>query len=477
MNKIKQFFGDRDFWRATLRLAPAIAFQNLLISSFALVDTVMVSQLGSTALSAVGMAGQWSWLFNMFLFGTASGTAMFLSQYWGVRDRAGIHRATGYCFVGSAGFLLFFFTIAVAAPEFVITLFNKDPEIVRCGSAYLRIAVWSYPAIALNSVLSNTLRATEHVRMPMLVSLFTTLCNAGCNAALIFGLGPFPEMGVEGAALATVISSWAGPLLLLIISLCQKNILHAPLRAYFAFTKSQTAAFVRRVVPVVCNEGLWGIGTWVISLIYANTGAEIYGGVTILRSCENVAFAFVQGLGAACCVMTGKAIGSGQIKRAVQDARRFSLLVPLFSLCIGGVAILLREPLIGLFNISGNQSALTLDTARIIMLIWGLELCIRNIPYIQVVGIFRSGGDTFTAALFDIVSLWVLAIPTALISSLCGAPFALVFALTYIAEDWPKGVLCILHHRRYRWIKPVTEEGRAALAEWQAELAAQRAAR
>jgi len=88
----KKYFGDMGFWRIALKLAFPVAMQNLLTSSFILVDTIMVGQLGDLSLSAVGMAGQFGWFLNMITFGMCSGAAVFISQYWGAKDTAGIRR-------------------------------------------------------------------------------------------------------------------------------------------------------------------------------------------------------------------------------------------------------------------------------------------------------------------------------------------------------------------------------------------------
>ena len=81
---LKKFFGDRAFWQDAMKLALPISLQNLLVSSFAMVDSFMVGTLGEEALAAVGMAGKLSWLLNLVLFGFNSGAAVFIAQFWGV---------------------------------------------------------------------------------------------------------------------------------------------------------------------------------------------------------------------------------------------------------------------------------------------------------------------------------------------------------------------------------------------------------
>ena len=479
--KTKQFFtnilGDRGFLRNAIRLALPVALQNLLISSFALIDTVMVSQLGGTELSSVGMAGQWVWLLNIFLFGIASGCSIFFSQFWGTRDKAGIYKVMGLALLLSVGIMIPFLLLPLFAPEFIISLFNKTPEVVACGSAYLRIALWSYPAIAVNSAVGALLRSTEHVKMPMVVAAITTAANASLNYIFIFGLGPIPAMGAEGAAVATVISAWLGPVLLILISLLQKNILYAAPRAYLSAKRTEIAGYLRRVLPVVFNEMLWGAGTLVLTMIWSNVGKEEYGGVTILTSCMNVAFAFLQGIGAACCIMVGKQVGAGKAAEAVRDARRFSVLTPLFCLFLGAVIILFRHPIITFFNMQGNLSEVTLVTASGLLCIYGVEIVFRNIPYIQVCGILRSGGDTLFATLCDVGCLWLFAIPVAFFSVRAGLPFLLCYAMAYIAEDWSKTALCLIRLFSEKWIKPVTEEGKAGLARYKEQKQALKASK
>ncbi|MBO5652665.1 MAG: MATE family efflux transporter, partial [Clostridia bacterium] len=469
--------GDRAFLSQAIRLSLPVAAQNLLISSFALIDTVMVSRLGGTELSSVGMAGQWVWLLNIFLFGIASGCSIFFAQFWGTRDKVGIYKVMGLALLLSLGIMIPFLLLPLFTPEFIISLFNKDAAVVACGSAYLRIALWSYPAIAVNSAVGALLRSTEHVKMPMLVAAITTVANAGLNYVFIFGLGPIPAMGAEGAAVATVISAWLGPVLLILISLLQKNILYAAPRAYLAAKRSDVATYLRRVLPVVLNEALWGAGTLVLTMIWSNVGKEEYGGVTILTSCMNVAFAFLQGIGAACCVMVGKQVGAGKTADAVRDAYRFSILTPLFCVFLGVLIIVFRHPIINLFNMEGGLSQITLATASGLLCIYGVEIAFRNIPYIQICGIMRSGGDALFATLCDVGCLWLFAIPVAFFSVKSGLPFLLCYAMAYVSEDWSKTILCFLRLFSEKWIKPVTEEGKAGLAAYREKKRALKAAK
>jgi len=465
--KLTKYLGDKPFWQVTLRLAVPIALQNLLTSSFQLVDTLMVSQLGDVTLSAVGMAGQWGWMSTLLGFGLCSGMSVFVSQYWGVRDIKGIRRVLGMALMICMLLAGAFFGVAAVAPGFVLGLFNKDPAVVAVGVEYLTIVCWSYPAVLLTNVLATVLRNTEQVKPPLYVSMVTTVVNAVVNYGLIFGKLGMPELGVTGAAVATCISSWMGPVLLLAISAVQKNLLIGPVRELLDFRLRDLGVFLKRAFPVLFNEGMWSLGIVLLNAIYSNMGYEYYAGMTVVKTFTDLCFAFYTGLSNACVIMVGKSVGQGKIKRGVEDAVRFSVLVPLAGVVIGGILVLLRHPLVSVFSMGDNLSQLTIQTALTVTIFYGMEAVLRNVTLVQVVGVFRSGGDTFTAMVYDLASLWLVALPlTWLAANVWHLPFLAVVAIAYLGEDIPKNIMCLRHFRSMRWLKPVTAEGKAGLEEF-----------
>ena len=463
----KKYFGDMGFWRIALKLAFPVAMQNLLTSSFILVDTIMVGQLGDLSLSAVGMAGQFGWFLNMITFGMCSGAAVFISQYWGAKDTAGIRRTYGIAVVSVCLISALFFVIGLLFPEGVVRIFNREPDVVEAGAAYLRIACWSYLATGVNMVFCIVLRSTENVKLPMYVSLVTTVLNAFMDYGLIFGAFGMPEMGIRGAALATVISAWAGPVLILAVSAIQRNMLISPIKELFGFNKRSIAEYYEKATPVIINETLWGLGTLLFSVIFANLGYQYYAAVTIFRTFENIAFVFFIGLCNASSIMVGKNVGAGHIKRAVEDSRRFVLFVSLCSVLTGVLIIIFRFQLASVFNLSGSITPETLKLTASLLLVYGIELPVRNLPYILIVGTFRPGGDTRIGMKLDLLSLWLCSVPLATLAAFVfKLPFIAVFAIMYAAEDYLKAILCVRYYFTYNWLRPVTDQGIKGLEEF-----------
>lgn len=465
-----KLFNDKGFWRVLFKLSIPIIIQNMLVSSFTLVDTLMVSQLGDMALSAVGMAGQWSWMMTMVVFGFSSGMSIFVAQYWGVRDLDGIHKSIsiGGMTVLSISFL--FFVAGAFFPETVMSIFTREQAVHAFGVSYLRIASFSYPAVALTYILSTSLRSTESVRLPMYVSLVTTVANATLNYGLIFGEFYMPEMGISGAALATCISSWLGPVLLILISFFRKNVIRFSPKIICKIKKNDVSAFYSRAIPVAINETCWGLGTLAFNIIYSNLGYEYYAAVTILRSFEQISFVFFIGMCSSCSIMVGKSIGRGHIKRAIEDSKRFAILEPIVAVVVGALIIIFRRPLVQVFNLTGNITENTLNIALTIMVVYACAMVTRNLPYIQIVGLFRAGGDAKTAAKYDVLSLWCFSLPITILGAFVFKfPFPLIYALMFACEDIPKGIMCLRHLFSGRWIKPVTKDGIEGLERFKEE--------
>lgn len=461
---LTRYLGDRPFWQTTLRLALPVIIQNLLTSSFALVDTLMVSSLGDMTLSAIGMAGQWNFFFNMLIVGISGTLSLFASQYFGAGDEKGIRRTYGMSLLSGILFVACFLFPAAGMPEAVIGIFNRDPEVIAIGAGYLRIACWSYPALMLSFLFASLLRSVEKVRLPMYASAISTALNVFFNYSLIYGKFGLPQMGARGAALATCISAWSGPVILLLFSLAKKDILTTKLRQAFSLRAEHWKVFFKKCVPLVLNSGAWGLGTVAVTAIFSNLGYEQYAAVTMLRTFGDLIFSCYVGFGNASIIQIGQDVGAGRIGKAKENALRYTVLVVLASAILGGALVIFRKPLIGIYNTTGGLSDVTVKTALGLFLFYGLEQPWRNVAYIEIEGIYHSGGDAVTGMVLDCACLFGLAIPAALLCAyVWELPFVWVFAITYLAEDVPKTVLCLWYHLSDKWLKPVTKEGKAGL--------------
>ena len=440
------------FWRTMLSLAVPVALQNLLFSSFTLVDTLMIGSLGDTPLAAVGMAGKWSWFFNIVLYGFASGAGVFIAQYFGAKDERGIHRTFGLVSIGSLGASLLFMLAALLLPETIIGLFTTDPEAIRIGAVYLRIIAVSYPFQALSKAGGTLLQSTQRVSIPFIGAACSVATNIVFNALLIFGLCGFPALGVAGAAIASALAAAVNTLVIFLLGLKKRTYLRAPLFRLLDIDGRFVRDYVRISAPALINETTWALGNLGYNAVFGHISTEAYAAMTVVKSIEDLTTIAIWGMGSSCAVMIGSFVGQGKLEEAKDCGRRHLQLATLFSLFVGALVIALRAPIMSLFGVSDTVRALSSS----LLIIYGLEAALRNAPYMLVCGIFRSGGDTKYGLIVDLISLYLVGLPlTALAGLVLHASVPVTYLIMYLVEDVFKCIVYGRHFQSGKWIKPV----------------------
>ncbi len=448
---MKNLFG-KAFFREMLPLAIPIALQNLLMASFRLVDMLMLGQLSGDALAAVDLASQVSFFVDLISFGVSSGCAVFLAQYHGAENTDGIHRVMGIALVSLMPLGVLATVLSICFPHRIMEVLTNDESLRAIGVSYLSVAALSYIPIVLNSILSTVLRSTERVQLPLIASGTAAALNALLNYGLIFGNFGLPAFGARGAGIATAISSTVGPLILLIVSAVKHNVLIAPLKKIFDI-KRFFLPFWKRSLPAFLNETLWSASIVVVNTIFGHMGKENYAGLSTVRTIENLVFVFFIGVCHSCNILVGKHIGAGDEPGARKIARSFLILTPLLGLLLGAIVLILRGPVVDLFRIEESSKAV----ARALLLMYAFEIGFRNIPYIEVVGIFRAGGDTRIGFYGDLAVQYLVVIPIAAVLGLVlKLPFVTTFVIMQICDDIAKNTIYFIHYRKGNWIKPVS---------------------
>ena len=447
--KTQQYAG---FTRTMLSIAVPLTLQNLLFSSFTLIDTVMVGKLGDLPLAAVGMAGKWSWFLNIVLFGCTSGAAVFIAQYFGAGDHRGIHRTYGLMSILSLASGFLFMACGLLIPEKVIGMFTRDPQAIASAAGYLRIIALSYPFQALAKSASTLLQSTQRVVIPFVGAACSVVTNVVLNALLIFGLCGFPALGVEGAAIASAIAAVVNALVIYTLGLARGSMLRAPLSALLDISRGFAREYVRVGAPAMFNETIWALSILIYSAIFGHMSTEAYASITVVKSIEDLTCIAVHGMCSACAVMVGSYVGQGRYDRAKACARYHIALTTAMSVVIGGSLLVLKGPIMSLFGVS---EAVRADSMAVIM-IYGVEMALRNIPLMLVVGTFRAGGDTKYGLIVDTISAYLIGIP---LTALCGLVLHMsvpvTYAVMYTVEDVLKTIVYGRHFFSDKWIRPV----------------------
>ena len=279
---------DRGFLKKMLLIAVPIMLQNLVSSSLNMVDTIMIGKLGEVEIAAVGIANQYFFLFHMIILGLSAGCSVFISQYWGMKDFKNIKRIIGLGLLSAIVASIVFMISGFINPERIILIFNKDSQVMEIGGRYLSIVLFSYIFTAISLIYSFSLRSIGNTITPLIVNVIALLTNVFLNYVLIFGKFGVPALGVEGAALATLIARVIEALVIIIFVYKGKGVLAAK----FSELKDLSMAFVKRsykiIIPVLLNDLLWASASLIYSVVYGRMGIEATASVQICNTVNNM---------------------------------------------------------------------------------------------------------------------------------------------------------------------------------------------
>ena len=449
---------DKSFYITMLVLALPIALQNLITSLLNMVDSIMIGRLGEVEAAAAGLAMQQFFIFMMFTFGVCSGATIFIAQFWGARNIDGIYRTIGLSLIGSSFFALIFFVISAFFPEWALRLFApNEPEVIRIGADYLRVVSVSYLFTAISQPYLTAFRATEQPRIPLIASCISLVVNTCINYVLIFGKLGFPALGVKGAAIATVIARGLELAIVFGILGRGKNVVAAPFYKLFHHLGGFWRQFIRVTVPVVLNEGLWGLGASMYSVVFGHMGTVVVAASNVVTTTQNLVTVFFAGLASAAAIMVGKKLGEHEPDEAYQYAKKLGLLSFFLGIAAGVGLILLGPVIVRFYNFSDVVNQCILDMLGVI----GLFCCFKMFNYVNIVGILRSGGDAKFTMYLDVGSIWLIGVPLVYLAGLVlSLPIRWV-AFALVSEEFFKGFVGIIRLKSKKWVNTI-EEQRAA---------------
>ncbi|SCZ02208.1 MATE family efflux transporter [Alkaliphilus peptidifermentans] len=450
---IQKKIDDKIFYKIMASIALPIALQNLISSSLNAVDTVMIGKLGAVEIAAVGLANQFFFVFVLILFGINSGVSIFTAQYWGKKDIDNIQRVLGLALMLGIGFSLTFFLAAFLFPQWILKIFTEDQTVIHLGSSYLRIVSVSYIFTAISFSYSFAMRSTGNAKLTMVVSAISLLANTLLNYILIFGAGAIPAMGIKGAAIATLISRTLETLLIVSYVYSYYDVLAVRSLRIFKISSSFFKQVMNTTTPVILNEAFWALGMSMYSISYARISTEAVASVQIALTIQGIFIVIGMGLGNASAVMIGNVIGANEEERAINYAKRFSILGTATGAIIGLIMMVAAPLVLNFFNVSDAVSHNAINILRV----FALFMAFKFYNIILVIGILRGGGDTRFSLFLELSSVWLYGVPMVFIGAhLWKLPIYQVVALVS-CEEIIKSVVGFGRVASKKWVKRVIE--------------------
>lgn len=452
MGNSKNLFGDKVFYSKLLKIALPVVIQNFIASSLNMVDTMMIGKVGEAEIAAVGIANQYFLLFSLFITGFTSGCSIFISQFWGKRDKKSIKKILGIGLIISLLISIIFTAIALSMPHKIILFYNKDANVVKLGADYLVIVSISYIFTAITFNYGIGLRCIEKATVPMLISMVALLVNTVLNYTFIFGNFGFKPMGVKGAAIATVIARIIESSATIIYVYHKKTVLAVKPREMISADKVFFTKCIRTIIPVVLNEVCWGLGMTVYSAVYGRIGTRAIASVQICTTVQNLFMVISFGLANASTVMIGHEIGASDEKKGKLYAKRFAVLGVIAGLILGIIIALSANVILSIFTVSEE----VIQDSLKILYITALVMIVRVFNITLIVGILRGGGDAKTPLFIEAFTMWCIGVPLALLGAFVfKLPVYWVVALS-TAEEMSKFVIGLRRLRSNKWIRNVT---------------------
>lgn len=452
--KKARFVREKDFYKMLFTIALPVTLQNLVVFLTQMIDTVMLGELGDVAMSASALANQPFFIFNMLTFGLAGGAAVLTAQYWGKKELGPIKViVTMVIRIALIAGVLLTITVLII-PEQIMTIFSKDIAVIEQGASYLRIISFSYIVFGFTNTFYSTIRSVEAVKIAVVSNLMALAINATLNYALIFGNFGFPEMGIQGAALATLIARISEFVVAAVYMLCIDKKLKIRIKDFFKFDKVLFKDLMVISSPVAANEIMWALGMSMQAGLLGNLGTNAVAANSIISVVQQLSTVAVFGVASAAAVTIGKAIGEGDMQKARDRGHTFQIISVIFGVFVTAVILLLRNVAIDFYNVAPETKALA---HQMIYVAAGVGFFV-SIAGIGIVGILRGGGDTKFSLWIEVFGLWCIAVPAAyFVAFVLKWPIPLVYLVMKLDEP-VKDILCVIRVRGIRWLKNVTRD-------------------
>lgn len=447
---------DKDFYKAMIAIALPITLQNLIASSVNMLDTLMITSLGQESLAAVGLANQVFFFYGVTIFGVSTGSAIFISQFWGKKDKENIRKILGLSLTISTILGIIFTLAALFIPEYIMKIFSTDGEVISLGVDYLKIVSFSYIITGISFSYAVASRSIGSAKMPMVVSIISFGTNGLFNYLLIFGKFGFPQLGIKGAAYGTLIARIVEIIAILYaIYSDSNNPLAGKIKEMTDWNKSFVKRYFYTAYPVIVNEALWSLGTVMYSIAYAKIGTEAAAAVQILSTVQNIFMVMTRGLGNACTVMVGNKIGADEEEVAVQYANRFLVISVTLGIILGLMLFFTSDIMLKMFrNITPELHA----TSKKLLTVLAIFFFIKVFNGTMIVGVLRGGGDTRFSMLLEMGAVWLVGVPLAFLGALVfRLPVYYVLALVYI-EEIVKAIIGIPRLLSQKWVTNVIRD-------------------
>ncbi len=453
----KKFIGNKAFYKMVIALVIPMIVQNGITNFVNLLDNIMVGRLGTEPLSGVGIANQLIFVYTLCIFGGLAGAGIFTAQFFGKNDVEGMRFTFRFKLLTALIITVMGFAVLLPYGDSLITLFLDESDAtgdvaltLEYGRQYLRVVLLALIPTALTQVYASTLRETGHTVPPMIASAVAVVTNGVFNFLLIFGIGPFPRLGVVGAAIGTIIARVVELLIVLLwthIATQKAPYIKGAYRS-LAIPGALVRQMVVKSLPLLFNEFLWSTGMTVLTQCYSTRGLVAVAAVNIAVTISNLFNIVYMSMGSAVAIIVGNQLGAGEIEAAKDTDRKIIAFSCVLCTGIGIGMALLAPSFTAIYKVTDEVKEL----AALLIIVYAALMPFSSFAH-NCYFTLRSGGQTFITFLFDSAFVWGVSVPVGLIlSRLTDLPIIPLF-IACVSLELIKCVIGVFMLRSGKWAR------------------------
>ncbi|MCB5514395.1 MATE family efflux transporter [Blautia wexlerae] len=439
----------RSLRKEIVRLALPIALQQFMTALVGACDAIMLGKLSQDAMSAVSLATQVTFVFNLFMFAFMAGENMFVAQYYGKGDYTGISQVFSLVTKICGCIAVIFLAGTLFFPEQLMRILTNEETLIVLGSEYLRVIGISYVFSGIAQTFLAIMKNCGAVNMSTLINGVMVILNIALNAVFIFGLSGFPKMGIKGAALATVLATVVQFLWSVGYVLCRIRAVKFSLRSC---EKKLFGRFWQKAVPLLINNLAWGIGFSMYSVIMGHLGTDAVAANGIANISKNLVVCFCLGLGNAGSIIVGNRLGADRLQEAKEVGETLTKTAIIAGIVSGLVLIALSPFITKMVDLTPTARGYL----QKMLLISSYYIAGKSVNCMTIGGIFAAGGDSKFGMLCDSVTLWCIIVP---LGCICAFILKLPVMVVYFVlnlDEIIKLPVVYKHYKKYKWIKNLT---------------------
>lgn len=437
------------FFYSVCTLAVPVTLQSMLQASFSVVDQIMIGQLGSVSVAGVGLAGKFSSVFSVLVSAVGAVAGIMISQYVGQQNSREVRRSFRVNLLVAIGIALLFTVGCIAFSEPIMGLYTQDTELRKAAVTYLVILAGTFLPLAVGTLLATLFRCKGKASLPLYASIASAICNTALNYVLIFGKCGAPELRIQGAAIATLISQLLNLLIMLLSAIKYGKEWNVDEQDSQNIIPFQWKQYMAMLLPILVCEFMWSLGENVYASIYGHLGTDSCAAMTLINPIQGVMIGALCGLSQAAGIIIGKRLGNEEYDEAYLESKKLMVYGFVGAVALSVVILLTKGYYVNIYQVEEHVKGLTTQ----ILIAYAVIAPFKVQNMILGGGIIRSGGKTKYVMVIDMIGTWIFGVPLGLI-----AAFGLKLSIPYVyfilsLEECIRYGISLVVFRRRKWMQ------------------------